>query len=258
VQNTRVHASNEDFAASIRAALDMAEDPRTVLLYVHGYNTTFASAAIRAAQIGFDLKVEGVTAFFSWPSHGRVRAYLPDLREADASRNEFQRFVHLLVDDTETLAINLIVHSMGNKLVIESLSSLKASLQQRGVKLGAVILAAPDVDVDLFRNLAATYPSIAAKTTMYVSRSDHALSQSGRLWSGQRAGFIPPITVCPSIDTIEVTPIDISLMGHGYYAAAGPVLHDIKAILDGHLDPDKRIRLRPVSMPPVKYWRFQA
>jgi len=29
-------------------------------------------AAIRAAQIGCDLKVPGITAFFSWPSKGRL------------------------------------------------------------------------------------------------------------------------------------------------------------------------------------------
>jgi len=31
----------------------------------HGFHVTFEAAAIRAAQIGFDLNVPGATAFFS-------------------------------------------------------------------------------------------------------------------------------------------------------------------------------------------------
>jgi hypothetical protein len=34
-------------------------------VYIHGYNVSFEEAVIRAAQMGYDLKVEGVTALFS-------------------------------------------------------------------------------------------------------------------------------------------------------------------------------------------------
>src|SRR5262249_51155258 len=46
-------------------------DDRQALVFLHGYNTSFINAAIRAAQLGFDLRVPGLTAFYSWPSEGR-------------------------------------------------------------------------------------------------------------------------------------------------------------------------------------------
>ena len=59
-------------------ARNSGEEPHA-LLYLHGYNTSFEEAAIRAAQIGFDLKVPGATAFFSWPYFARAEALLHDI-----------------------------------------------------------------------------------------------------------------------------------------------------------------------------------
>jgi len=46
--------------------------PSQALVYLYGYNVGFEDAAIQAAQIGFDLKVPGATAFFRWPSKDRA------------------------------------------------------------------------------------------------------------------------------------------------------------------------------------------
>src|SRR5262249_46315918 len=62
-----------------------AGDPAYGLLFLHGYRTTFDEAAVRAAQIGFDLKVTGATAFFSWPSLGTASGYSADEATIEAS-----------------------------------------------------------------------------------------------------------------------------------------------------------------------------
>jgi esterase/lipase superfamily enzyme len=46
---------------------DLPLDDQCAVVFVHGYNVTFADAALRAAQIGFDLSIKGAMAFFSWP-----------------------------------------------------------------------------------------------------------------------------------------------------------------------------------------------
>ena len=63
------------FAASVNETLahDLA-DEHAALIYVHGYNTTFDAAATRTAQLGFDLNVEGITGFYTWPSAARLRS----------------------------------------------------------------------------------------------------------------------------------------------------------------------------------------
>lgn len=40
-------------------------DERCAVIFVHGYNVSFQDAALRAAQIGFDLSIKGAMAFFS-------------------------------------------------------------------------------------------------------------------------------------------------------------------------------------------------
>lgn len=42
---------------------------RNLFVLIHGFNVSFEEAAVRAAQIGYDLKVPGEMAFYSWPSH---------------------------------------------------------------------------------------------------------------------------------------------------------------------------------------------
>ncbi|MFC6045210.1 alpha/beta hydrolase [Nocardioides hankookensis] len=245
------------FAASINDALqDDLTDEHSALIYIHGYNTSFEAAAVRAAQLGFDLNVDGITGFFSWPSAAKARMYPRDADNVAASEPPFSEFLNTLTSQTAITRLNLIVHSMGNRLVAEALHAVEPSLATKGVKLGAIVLAAPDINVDRFRQLAAVYPLVAASTTMYVSERDRALGASNFIWDSPRAGLTPPITVVPGIDTIEVTDIDVSRLGHGYYAAAHPVLYDIREILRGNAEPHTRVRLRELRDKLGPYWQL--
>ena len=81
--------SADAFVRDVRgflATLDPAD--RNVLVFIHGFNTTFDSAAKRAAQLGFDLRVPGITAFYSWPSLGNITAYAGDLARMEASEGQ--------------------------------------------------------------------------------------------------------------------------------------------------------------------------
>lgn len=248
----------DGFAVSVNDALaDDLRDEHAALIYIHGYNTSFEGAAIRAAQLGFDLNIEGITGFYSWPSAARTHQYARDADNVAASEPPFSEFLDTLVSKTGINRLNFIVHSMGNRLVAESLQSVAPSLQAKGAKLGAIVLAAPDINVDRFKQLASVYPLVAASTTMYVSERDRALGASQFLWGSPRAGLTPPITVVHGVDTIEVTDIDVSRLGHGYYGAAHPVLYDIREVMRGVIDPSKRVRLRELRDPlGVAYWQL--
>jgi esterase/lipase superfamily enzyme len=109
------------------------------------------------------------------------------------------------------------------------------------------------MEVTLFTGLAKVYPTISERTTMYVSARDKALELSKWLQGSDRAGYTPPVTVVPGIDTIEVTDIDLTMLGHSYYAEAEGVLHDIYDLLNFDAPPDLRARTRLASKNP-KYW----
>ena len=56
---------------------------RNAFVLIHGYNVSFDEAAIRAAQIGYDLKIPGEMAFYSWPSRGSTADYSSPNRFVD-------------------------------------------------------------------------------------------------------------------------------------------------------------------------------
>jgi esterase/lipase superfamily enzyme len=249
-------ASDEEFFGALGKELQVqAEADRSVLIYLHGYNTSFEEAAIRAAQMGFDLKVPGATAFFSWPSHATIKGYPADIASIEASEQQIADFLTATATQAGATKVHIIAHSMGNRgfgRAIQRITSAAAA--SSGIRFGQIILAAPDVDVDLFTKLAKVYPTISDRTTMYVSAKDKALGFSKFLQDSDRAGFTPPVTVLAGIDTIEVTSIDLSLLGHGYYAEAAPILYDMKELMDSGNPPQKRLRIEPLTEGLKNYW----
>jgi len=142
--------------------------------------------------------------------------------------------------------VHVIAHSMGNRGLLRAIQRIEARASQTaGVRFGQVFLAAPDLDVGLFRDLAALYPRFSERTTLYVSARDRAVEASHWLHRYDRVGYAPPVTVVDGIDTVEVTGLDLSILGHGYFAEAHGVLYDMHQLLRNNATPDSRLRLHP-------------
>ena len=112
---------------------------------------------------------------------------------------------------------------------------------QRAV--GQVFLAAPDVDRDLFLDLARLYPEHAERTTLYASNGDPtgaSLREATRRAALRR--YFIPYTVAPGIDTVAVPDFDIDLLGHSYFAQAEALLHDIHDLMRHNEAPAQRQR----------------
>ena len=237
---------------------DLPNDERVLLVFVHGFNANFDRAAIRAAQLGFDLKILGTTAFFSWPSRGRVAKYSADIASLEASEKHISQFLLEMSERSGAHRIHLIAHSMGNRGLLRAFDGLAQGVRRRiGRNLEQVILAAPDVDEDLFRDLSDVYRQIATRTTMYVSSKDLALNSSGIVHGHPRAGYTPPVTVVEGVDTVEVSNIDLTYLGHGYVANARPVLADMHNVMATDSAPARRFGLqRAFTDEGKRYWRF--
>jgi esterase/lipase superfamily enzyme len=109
---------------------------------------------------------------------------------------------------------------------------------------GQIILAAPDVDSGTFRGLAAAYPSVAVRTTLYVSSGDLAVTGSRLLHGASRVGFTPPIVIVEVIDTVSAKNVNITRLSHGCVACSRPVLVDIHDLIKHGSAPDDRAALR--------------
>jgi esterase/lipase superfamily enzyme len=229
---------------------------RIALVFIHGYNVSFEGAAIRAAQLGVDLQVP-VTAFFSWPSSGTVIGYGADSASIEASEDLIADFLISFAEKSGAERVHLLAHSMGNRALLRSLQEIaQRTSKSSRVPFGQILLAAPDVDARVFRKLAHAYHAVAERTTLYVSSKDQALASPGALYYYPRAGHTPPITVVPGIDTIEVSDVDISLLGHGYFAEARELLPDIYAQIWQGMPPP-RFGLLPIQTADGQaYWRI--
>jgi esterase/lipase superfamily enzyme len=241
-----VEVARATFWRQVSAQLaSVAATERRAVIFVHGYNVSFDNAALRAAQIGFDLSIKGAMAFFSWPSQGNVRGYTIDEATIEASEGAITDFMVDFAIKSGANAVHIIAHSMGNRGVLRAVNRIAQRAQRRSqVTFGQVILAAADVDADTFRQLCAAYARVAARTTMYVSARDIAVEAARWLHGFPRAGIVPPVCIVPGIDTINVTNADLSLLGHSYVAEARDVLQDMHRLLVSGDSPEQRFGLK--------------
>jgi esterase/lipase superfamily enzyme len=248
-----------NFFASIETAL--AEQPptdRAALVFIHGFNVSFEAAAIQAAQIGFDLQVPGIMAFYSWPSMGKLAGYPADEATIDPSGKYIKEFLLNLAQNNDIDKVHIIAHSMGNRGLLRAMELILNDVRDTsGIPFGQIFLAAPDVDPETFKDVSTAYQKLAERTTLYVSDRDKALAASGIIHNRDRVGFFPPIKIFEGIDTVEVSNIDLTWLGHGYISDAREVLTDMHQLLMNNQPPDRRAGLRSIlDTERRRYWQI--
>jgi esterase/lipase superfamily enzyme len=200
-----------------------------------------------------------VSAFFSWPSKGELTEYLSDEATIEASEPYLASFLTSVAAAAKADRINIIAHSMGNRGLLRVAHRLANLSLPEGVRFGQIVLAAPDVDVQVFCDLATIYPSLSQRTTLYISAKDKALEASNWVHDYQRAGYCPPRTVVSGVDTVEVTNVDLTQLGHGYVGEAEAVLYDMFTLISSNTAPERRARLTEArTASAARYWTIGA
>lgn len=233
------------------------EAEQQVLVFLHGYRTSFMDAARRTAQLKVDLEHAGPAVFFSWPSFGNLADYPGDEAAIDGSEIPIQNFLTELAKHSGASAVHIIAHSMGNRALTRALHAITlATHSGSSVRFGQVFFAAPDVDSDYFRSVSGAYASISTRSTLYVTDDDKAIMASAGIHRYPRAGLMPPITIVPSVDTIDASQVNIGLLGHDYALTTRTLLSDINRLLQDNSEPDIRFGLEPMYEKGIKYWKF--
>jgi hypothetical protein len=80
---------------------------------------------------------------------------------------------------------------------------------------------------------------------------------SAQLHAAPRAGCFEPYTVAPGIDTVAVPDFDLDLLGHGCFARAEALLHDLYSLIRHGEPPERRQRLEPAFEDGVSFWRLR-
>jgi esterase/lipase superfamily enzyme len=207
-----------------------------VLIYVHGFNTSFEEARDRAAQIVADSRFGGVAALFTWPTKHELFGYVSDKDSAMASRDALQGLLQDVAATPGVGKIHVLAHSMGGWLAMEALrqASIAGSGDLSG-HLGEVMLASPDIDMDVFAaQMSRLRP---ASVTVFATANDRALSLSSAIaQSRQRVGSINPSKPedrrkleSLGARVYDLTKYSDGFVDHGAYADAPEVLRAIGA-----------------------------
>ncbi len=193
-----------------------------VLVFVHGFNTRFESALFSFAQIFHDSGAQAAPVLFSWPSRGGVFNYVYDRESAAFSRDALEKLLRRLTASPDVQEISVLAHSMGAWLTMESLRQMAIRDGRLPAKIQNVILASPDLDVDVFRAQLKSFGAKRPSMVVFLSRQDRALLLSRGIGGNiDRLGAVDP-SEQPWIDEKGVEVVDLS------DAAAGDPLRHSK------------------------------
>jgi esterase/lipase superfamily enzyme len=211
---------------------------RDILLYVHGFNTSLDEARFRVAQIAADGRFSGVPVLFTWDSRGGLLAYESDKESATVARDALEKLVVDLSNVPGVGRIHILAHSMGSWLTMEALRSVAISGHpDLDGRLGEVMLAAPDIDLNVFRRQISRLDP--RHVSIFVAGNDRALNISSRIAGDRpRLGALDPGNPNDraELDRLGVAVHDLSglssnfdFIGHGVFAEAPAIVQQIGA-----------------------------
>lgn len=239
-----------------------------LLIFIHGFNTSFSNAAIRCAQLAHDTSFKGEAVFFSWPSAENFVTYARDKKRAQEDFELLATFLQNIASNTDK-NVHIVAHSMGTFLLMNSLAVLDQRIKKddnilhsrrekfKGKMFGQIILAAPDIaKEDYQRNFTRhDFRKMAERITLYSAENDYVLSGSrifnflGEEETGQPRldDFSESFFVINGMDTVDTRQeISAQFFGHSFYGNYRSLVSDMHILLNYGTHPDNRM-LQKVS-----------
>ncbi len=243
----RACATNKGSLAGMVADIEAQAKTRncnSVFLFIHGFHTGFDGGVLRAAQISHDAQTGCAVASFSWSSEVELGRYAADLEHSQYSEPLLAEFLRELAESE--LQVKILAHSMGNRLVLATLSGFARG---RGVvKPGFVdelVLAAADIGIekgnDDFAHLLHDATPYVKRTTIYASSGDAVLAISKGAHGGvPRLGREPEADLIYRaddkthvVDVIDASEVPADLLDHSYFAMSYEAVADMSLALAG-------------------------
>jgi esterase/lipase superfamily enzyme len=203
------------------------------MVFIHGFNNTYEDSVFRFAQIVHDSGAEVTPVLFTWPSRAKVFDYNYDKESTNYSRTSLENTLKALVEDKNIKDITILAHSMGTWLAMEAIRQM--AIRDGGLpkKIENVILASPDIDVDVFARQWTELGARKPNFTIFVSQDDRALALS-RYISGdvQRLGQINPAEepFKTKLEQAGITVVDLTKvkstdrLNHGKFAESPEIV----------------------------------
>lgn len=233
-----IFADNGAFQTNLRQALRQRSNAEAVI-FVHGFNNTFAEGVYRIAQMAHDLELPGVVVHYSWPSAAQPLGYVYDRDSALFARDGLEQLIHS-VQAAGAQRVLLVSHSMGGALTMETLRQMAIRGDARALsRIGGVILISPDIDVDVFHAQAKAIPELPQPFVVFTSNRDRVLNLSARL-TGQK-DRLGTLTDLERVSDLPITFLDTAAFnsGAGHFNVGNSP--SLLRLLDGILSVDQSL-----------------
>jgi esterase/lipase superfamily enzyme len=203
-------AFRRDLSTAMRSEKDFRH---RALIFVHGFNNTFAEGLYRIAQLSHDLDLPRVTVHYSWPSAGQALGYVHDRDSTLFARDGFEKLFNEVVA-AGAQEIVVVGHSMGAQLLVESLRQMDIRTSQKLRRyLRGVVLLSPDIDVEVFRSQASTFGNLPQPFLIFSSGRDKALRLSSFI-TGE-PNRLGNLTDLDQVSDLQVRVIDVAAFSTG-------------------------------------------
>jgi esterase/lipase superfamily enzyme len=226
---------------------------RAPVLYTHGYFIGFEKGCRRATLFEENAQLDGRLLWFSWPSDGALINYtrdesdlywsVPDLADAilDTARRFPERPIHVAG------------HSLGARGIVLALYDVAS--RSPDVRIGEVVLLAPDMDFGVFARMLPRIAPIVGTVTVYVAENDRPLAMSSQLHGYRRLGEAGnDVAALQGIEVIDVSALpESSPTGHLYHVHSPAVGADLEQLLDQGMRAGMRRNLEAVG---PNVWRM--
>ncbi len=244
----------------------LRQSPRKeVILYVHGFNETFASAAFTMGELCHFFGREHVCALFTWPASASgdfLTSYITTTESATYAVSHLAKTIRMIAQTPGVDGMHLMAHSRGSALLLNALRELGIEAIAAGVepvkafKIDKVVFLflAPDIDLDVAVNQMQLFVSnpdmitrwsgqrlprfMSGRLTIYASPQDRALFVSRFLFrSRRRVGQLSlaeltddstkPYAEWGMMDIIVYQGERTDLFAHSYFATNPRVSSDL-------------------------------
>lgn len=258
----RLDAGQREFVNAINRELDRAAD-KEIMVYVHGTKVGFANSVVLTSEIDHFAGRDFVGVAFSWPSHQNILYYLSrvDLWRARHSSEALAKTLGFLAEHTTARRINVLSYSAGGRVASKALaemraahSGLDATAMRRKFRLGSVVFAAADVELDTFLARLPAVSECADRVVLTITDDDNALKAADRFMGGKaRVGESAAekaeeeFIVARHLGNVEI--VDVShgsmvrgfdITGHHYWYRHPWMSSDIIFLMRTDLPPDRR------------------
>jgi esterase/lipase superfamily enzyme len=224
------------------------------LLYTHGFYIDFEKGCRRAAVLQENAGLEGRFMWFSWPSDGSLLNYTHDEADLYWSVLDLAETISAMEDRFGPGRVNLAGHSLGARGMVLAIHDVAA--QRPDVRLGDVVLLAPDMDFDVFARLLPRIRPIVRSITIYVADADRPLALSEKVHGYPRLGQAGnDASQLDGVEVIDLSDLQVrSPTGHLYHVYNAEVGADMDQLLNQGLPAAERQNMLRVG---PNLWRLQ-